>query len=326
MLQMTDQIEAMQKAWAEGLNTASQNFQSADGTMQSEKNTATEGGVVKYSSVVDLSSETELKERIGDLKGAKKYKVISNYIIEKLGKSITFSDGFSAIIDNSDANHIAHDAADKKTAEISAVERLVKSAVLYAYDENADHNKFDYFKYYIASVKLWNEAFPVYFNIGRGKYDGKFHFYDLTNKIRDTARRINGVERPRGFLSENGISNTTIRNDSEKIKMSDEKIFSARQEESYSTKSILTQLNAETVSQLDADGKKLLQSYQRMAKQITTAIRSTSSVQKRTPGRESMSGQKRNKKEYKNREARQNASRSVFCFIPDSDVCAGSVR
>lgn len=36
MLQMTDQIEAMQKAWAEGLNTASQNFKSADGTMQSE--------------------------------------------------------------------------------------------------------------------------------------------------------------------------------------------------------------------------------------------------------------------------------------------------
>lgn len=42
--------------------------------------------------------------------------------------------------------------------------------------------------------------------------------------------------------------------------------WSARQEESYSTKSILTQLNADTVSQLDADGKKLLQSYQRMAK------------------------------------------------------------
>ena len=61
-------------------------------------------------------------------------------------------------------------------------------------------------------------------------------------------------------------SKNSIRNDSEKIKMSDEKIFSARQEESYSTKSILTQLNAETVSQLDADGKKLLQSYQRMAK------------------------------------------------------------
>lgn len=41
---MTDQIEAMQKAWAEGLNTASQNFKSANGTMQCEKNTATEGG------------------------------------------------------------------------------------------------------------------------------------------------------------------------------------------------------------------------------------------------------------------------------------------
>lgn len=73
MLQMTDQIEAMQKAWAEGLNTASQNFQSADGTMQSEKNTAKEGGVVKYSSYENKSKSIknqiiENQEKLNQMK------------------------------------------------------------------------------------------------------------------------------------------------------------------------------------------------------------------------------------------------------------------
>lgn len=72
----------------------------------------------------------------------------------------------------------------------------------------------------------------VYFNIGRGKYDGKFHFYDLTNKIRDTARRINGVERPRGFLSENGISDISIFKKNEIVNTSSEK-SSSRNQQSY---------------------------------------------------------------------------------------------
>lgn len=226
---MADAMDELQEKWEAALRVAAENqikLNSVEGT----KNTATEGGDVRYSpvldedaTVIDLSEENELKDRIGDLKGAKKYKVIRDYIIEKLGRNITFSDGQSAIIDNSDANHIAHDSADKKTAEISAVENLIQSAVAYAYDDNVEHNKFDYFKYYEAAVKFGEESFHVYFNLGRGKYDGKFHFYDLTNKIRDTARRINGVGRPRGFLPENGISKDIVSNPSEKSNPSDEK-------------------------------------------------------------------------------------------------------
>ena len=78
-------------------------------------------------------------------------------------------------------------------------------------------------RWVVFAVDSGKGRLDVYFNIGRGKYDGKFHFYDLTNKIRDTARRINGVERPRGFLSENGISDISIFKKNEIVNTSSEK-------------------------------------------------------------------------------------------------------
>ena len=77
----------------------------------------------------------------------------------------------------------------------------------------AEHNKFDYFYYYRAIVKNHKETFPVYLNVGRGITDSKYHLYDITNKIRDTADRINGLERPKpneGYALQNGVSNTTV--------------------------------------------------------------------------------------------------------------------
>ena len=87
-------------------------------------------------------------------------------------------------------------------------------------------------RWVVFAVDSGKGRLDVYFNIGRGKYDGKFHFYDLTNKIRDTARRINGVERPRGFLSENGISDISIFKKNEIVNTSSEK-SSSRNQQSY---------------------------------------------------------------------------------------------
>lgn len=54
------------EAWEEGRNTASQNFQSADGTMQSEKNTATEGGEIRFSMRENFSDAVKKLETISD--------------------------------------------------------------------------------------------------------------------------------------------------------------------------------------------------------------------------------------------------------------------
>ncbi len=172
--------------------------------------------------VVDLSNDTALAQRVEGLYGAEKYKKIQQYILEVLGdQPITLSDGKQAIVDRSDALHIANRSGAEKTAQISRIKELVETAELYAEDRQPVHNKFNYFCYYKADVRYEGEVFPLYLNVGRGKADGQYHLYDITKKIRDTAHRINGVGRPKpneGYALENGISTHSIRDTSRDVK------------------------------------------------------------------------------------------------------------
>ncbi len=171
---------------------------------------------IRYSTeVVNLNDEEELVNRINGIRGANKYKIIQEYILEKLGKSIKLSDGIDAIIDKSDALHIANKSADKKTAEISAADKLVKNAMPYAEDKNVTHKKFNYFRYYMAFVKLGNKTFPIYLNVGKDKNGGTYHLYDITHKIKDTAHRFNDVERLQEFRSANDTFTNIVLQDND---------------------------------------------------------------------------------------------------------------
>lgn len=161
--------------------------------------------------IVDLSDDADLVMAVEGLRGSEKYKAISKYVLNTLSdQPITLSDGTQAVVDKSDANHIASNAASKKTAQIAKIRQLAEKATLFAVDDNAEHNKFDAFKYYLASVRYKGEIAPIYLNVGHGKYDNVYHLYDITQKIRDTAHRINGVERARSSRSENGTSKNSI--------------------------------------------------------------------------------------------------------------------
>lgn len=182
----------------------------------------------RYEPTIDLSFDTELSTLVKDVYGSAKYKKIAQYILDVLGrKEISLSDGRLTIVDNSDALHIANRAAPRKTAKIAKIKEIIKNARLYAQDVNVDHNKFDLFYYYEATVKYDGETFPVYLNIGRAKNDGKYHIYDITNKIRDTADRINGLERPKpneGYALKNGISNSSIHQNGVNVKSKTKKV------------------------------------------------------------------------------------------------------
>lgn len=192
-----------------------------DEAYRETKNTAQPDGVkydIDEDKVIDLSKDNVLSERLSGVYGAKRYKEIQNYILETLSEQpINLSDGKEAIVDRRDALHIANKAADKKSAEISHIRELVENARLYAEDANVEHNKFKYFCYYIADVKYENETFPIYLNVGLGINDNKYHLYDITNRIRDTADRINGLERPGGYALTNGVSNDIIDSDSKNV-------------------------------------------------------------------------------------------------------------
>lgn len=156
--------------------------------------------------ITDLSDNSELAERIGEATGAEKYKIVQQYIIDRLGEYVEFSDGINAKIDRRDAMHVAHSAGSKKVAAIAEIEKLVERALPYAEIKKAEHNKFSEFRYYKAIVKYNEDIMPIYFNLGKGKNDGIFHLYDITQRIRDTANRLNGLGRLREFRPGNGIS------------------------------------------------------------------------------------------------------------------------
>lgn len=169
---------------------------------------------VKKAATIDLSDNNELSKLVDGVHGSKRYKAIAEYIINVLGnEEITLSDGTVAIVDKRDAAHIASNAGSSKTRQIAKIKDLVTQAELYAYDNNAEHNKFDQFLYYQAMVRYADEEFPLYLNVGRGLNDKKYHIYDITKKIRDTANRTNGFLRPKpneGYAIENDISNNSI--------------------------------------------------------------------------------------------------------------------
>lgn len=57
------------------------------------------------------------------------------------------------------------------------------------------------------------QIMEVYLNVGRATNDKTYHIYDITKKIRDTADRINGLERPKeteGNALESGIYNNRV--------------------------------------------------------------------------------------------------------------------
>ncbi|MBQ2944257.1 MAG: hypothetical protein IJD93_06175 [Ruminococcus sp.] len=172
--------------------------------------------------IVDLSDDNVLSERVKGVYGANKYKIIQEYILEALSEQpITLSDGKQAVVDNRDALHIANKSANRKTAEISKIKYLVESAKLYAEATEVEHKKFNYFCYYKVSVRYNGAIYDLYINVGRAKNDGRYHIYDITKKIKDTANRINGLERPKpneGYALQNGISNIILPNSKETVK------------------------------------------------------------------------------------------------------------
>lgn len=196
---------------------------------------------VKDTEYVDLSKDNELSKRLSGLNGSAKYKAIRDYILEALSDNdIHLSDGKIAIVDKSDALHIANKSADKKTAHISELNQLIDKAKLYAEDTNPSHNKFDYFCYYIANVRYGDKIYPVYLNVGKGINDQKYHLYDVTEKIKDTANRLNGFERPKpneGYAQKISVFNDSISDFAENV--NNNKSYSATSPEQSLIKSAL---------------------------------------------------------------------------------------
>lgn len=213
-------IDEAARLWNEAYNASLENVKNGVET----KNTA--DGDVKYSSektsseVIDLSKDNKLSAMVDGIYGSERYSIIKNYILNELrDQPVTLSDGKRAVVDNRDAQHIAaHKSSSKEAAEISRIKDIVERAKLVAEENSTKDGKFDYFWYYEASVRFGDETFPIYVNVGRAKNDSSYHIYDLTKKIRDTAHRVYGVERPVGNALLNDISTNMVPQDFNGVK------------------------------------------------------------------------------------------------------------
>lgn len=64
----------------------------------------------------------------------------------------------------------------------------------------------------------------IFLNVGRTRNDGKYKLYDITDKLRDSAHRLNGVGRPVGDALETESLNESIFEKTENVNRENEEI------------------------------------------------------------------------------------------------------
>lgn len=175
-----------------------------------------------YSNAVDLTDDPELADRIAN-SDRSRITVIRDYVFEMLGgEDITMSDGIKAIVDKSDAKHIANRArSNKQTAEVSGIKDIIKNAKFYDKVET-DHKKYTAFRYYETPVKYGNDISFITVNLGMGRIDNEYHIYDLTEpKERNASSRINGSGRLVSIALGSGVPTDSISNPNKKVNNQD---------------------------------------------------------------------------------------------------------
>ena len=130
---------------------------------------------------------------------------------------IVLSDGRKAVVDKSDALHIANKSRSKKTAEIAQIRKIVETAQLVAEETSTKNGKFKHFYYYEASVRYRGETFNVYLNVGVARNDATNHIYDITQNLRDTAQPVAVGRLSKSFALRSGISDKSIHSSSENV-------------------------------------------------------------------------------------------------------------
>lgn len=106
------------------------------------------------------------------------------------GKEITFHEGIKATVTGRDANKLAHDTyhsekGERRTAELSEVEKLIDAARYVKDGEVNEHNKdrFSKFRYYGVTTRYKGSEEVLLLNVGKNIYTGKYQFYAITSSI-----------------------------------------------------------------------------------------------------------------------------------------------
>ena len=149
------------------------------------------GGQEDAPDVVELDENSELMKRVEGLSRKERVKAVENYLREVLGgREIEFHDGIKATVTGRDANKLAHDTyhsekGERRTAELSEVEKLIDAARFLKEGNVEEHNKdrFSKFRYYSVTTRYKGEEEELLLNVGRNIHTNKYQFYAITVSI-----------------------------------------------------------------------------------------------------------------------------------------------
>ena len=139
--------------------------------------------------VVELDENSELMKRVEGLPRKERVKAVENYLREVLGgREIEFHDGIKATVTGRDAKKLAIDTyhaekGERRTAELSEVEKLIDAARFVKEGEVEEHNK-DHFtksRYYSVKTRYKGEEEELLLNVGRNIYTEKYQLYAITS-------------------------------------------------------------------------------------------------------------------------------------------------
>lgn len=161
-----------------------------DGKAKDDGGTDSKGGGKEDApDVVEFDENSELMKRVEGLSRKERVKAVENYLREVLGgREIEFHDGIKATVTGRDAKKLAIDTyhaekGERRTAELSEVEKLIDAARFVKEGEVEEHNKdhFTKFRYYSVKTRYKGSEDVLLLNVGRNIYTGKYQFYAITS-------------------------------------------------------------------------------------------------------------------------------------------------
>lgn len=130
--------------------------------------------------VVELSDDNELARLIAS-SDEKKNKIIKDYLLKNFaGRTFEMSDGLKATVSKKDADKLSNKVDDKRIAQLTEFENIIKKAKFSHITENVDHNKFSKFRYYKCKVRFNGNENEIWLNVGYHIQLKDWHIYAIT--------------------------------------------------------------------------------------------------------------------------------------------------
>ena len=135
--------------------------------------------------VVEINISDDEARKFNSLSETERSKYIYAYLVENhLNDVFKLNDGITAIVDKKDFDKFTHTKYVPKLSIAYNFKEVIEKANFEDKADNIDHPKFNSFRYYTAHFKIGEDTYSGIVNVGFGKFDKRYHIYDI-NQIKE---------------------------------------------------------------------------------------------------------------------------------------------